>query len=421
MKSILTLILVLFSINAHAVSYWASAGNLSQNNTDYVYALTSNRDGNVFASSWAVGIYKGNSGSWNLSGLSGKRVSDLFTSPTGVIFGYSHTTSIAYIHRSTDNGATWQDVYVRNFANNYAAGGGMVFCADGSIVAAYSVTVGPTIGDVAIYVFKSTDNGNTWNQKFVFGTGFVGGMKLLADGRILMGTSLGGVIQSTNNGESWTNLSSFPSIFIHNVMQGPDGEIYVCDAYGPNRSLDNGASFTAVSPLVSGNMIEASFVDSQGNIFISYNHTNVYRSTNKGNTWQQISEGLPGTTTYICSFTELNGKVYAGTNNAGILYFTDNVTGIGNNEIVKSYKLNQNYPNPFNPSTKINFSISKNSYVTLKVFDATGKMVSELVNGNKSAGEHFINFDAAKLSAGVYFYKLEAEGFSETKKMILTK
>jgi len=420
MKLILALILALVSANAYSTSYWASAGNLSQSNTDYVYALTSNRDNNVFASSWAVGIYKGNSGQWNLSGLSGKRISDLFTSPTGVIYGFSKTTSVTYIHRSTDNGATWQDVYTRNFANNYAAGGGMVFCADGSIVAAYSVTVGPTVGDVGTYVFKSTDNGNTWVQKFLFTSGFVGGMKLLADGRILMGTSLAGVKQSTNNGESWTTLGTFPAIYIHNIMQGPDGEIYVCDAYGPNRSLDNGASFTAVSPLVSGNMIEASFVDSQGNIFISYNHTNIYRSTNKGNTWQLINEGLPGTS-FVCSFTELNGKVYAGTNNSGLLYFTDNVTGIVNNEIVKGFELKQNYPNPFNPSTKINFSLEKNSFVALKVYDASGKMTAELVNDFKAAGEHSINFDASNLPAGVYFYKLEADGFTSTKKMILTK
>ncbi|MCH7515666.1 MAG: VCBS repeat-containing protein [Bacteroidetes bacterium] len=91
-----------------------------------------------------------------------------------------------------------------------------------------------------------------------------------------------------------------------------------------------------------------------------------------------------------------------------------------------SYKLQQNYPNPFNPSTKIKFSLSTDSNVSLTIFDILGQEVITLVNGNLAAGSHTINFDAANLNSGMYFYRIDATGvdgtnFSSIKKMILMK
>lgn len=104
-----------------------------------------------------------------------------------------------------------------------------------------------------------------------------------------------------------------------------------------------------------------------------------------------------------------------------------NITTVGinnQNTLVKNFNLEQNYPNPFNPATKINFTLDKAALVTLKVFDVNGKEVSSLIsNKNYSAGSYSMNFEAAKynLNSGVYFYKLEANGFSEVKKMMLIK
>ncbi len=425
-KILITLVLLLALKGAYSVESWEPAGNMSQNNTDWVYTMSANNTGNLFASSWAVGIYKGTaagSTSWNFSGLSGKRISDLFVAPNGDVYGYSHTTSTAYIHRSTDNGASWQDVYVRAFANNYAAGGGMVFASDGSIVAAFSVTVGPTVGDVSTFIFKSTDGGNNWVQKAIINAGFVGGMKLLKDGRIFIGTSLSGVKQSTNNGETWINMNTFAPIFIHNILQDKDDVIYVFDAYGPNRSTDNGLTFVDVTPppAPGGYTIEASFVDSKGNLYLSYNNDNAFRSTDKGETWQPMIQGIPSTT-YICSYTEAGGKVYAGTRNKGAYYLSSIPVGVQNgNGVVNNFRLIQNYPNPFNPTTKIAFSLPKSSFVNLKVMDINGREVAVLLNENTSSGNYEVNFDASNLAGGIYFYKLQAEGFAETKKMILLK
>jgi endoglucanase len=86
-----------------------------------------------------------------------------------------------------------------------------------------------------------------------------------------------------------------------------------------------------------------------------------------------------------------------------------------------SFKLDQNYPNPFNPSTTIQYLVPQRSIVTLKVYNVLGNEIAVLVNEEKGAGVYKINFDASKLASGVYFYKLQANSFIETKEMILLK
>lgn len=89
--------------------------------------------------------------------------------------------------------------------------------------------------------------------------------------------------------------------------------------------------------------------------------------------------------------------------------------------IPSKYSLAQNYPNPFNPSTIINYQLAVNSFVSLKVYDMTGKEVSSLVNEVKNAGYYSVTFDAKNLSSGIYFYSIQAGDFSNTKKMLLVK
>jgi hypothetical protein len=91
------------------------------------------------------------------------------------------------------------------------------------------------------------------------------------------------------------------------------------------------------------------------------------------------------------------------------------------NSIADKFELKQNYPNPFNPTTNITFNVPKNSFVSLKVFDITGREVEKLVSENMAMGNYTVQFDGKNLSSGVYFYKLEAENFSEVKKMSLIK
>jgi hypothetical protein len=90
-------------------------------------------------------------------------------------------------------------------------------------------------------------------------------------------------------------------------------------------------------------------------------------------------------------------------------------------EPVTSYSLNQNYPNPFNPATMISYAIPKDGNVSLKVYDMVGHEVADLVHGYKSAGRYSVNFDASKLSSGMYIYKIQAGTFSSIKKMQVVK
>ena len=92
-----------------------------------------------------------------------------------------------------------------------------------------------------------------------------------------------------------------------------------------------------------------------------------------------------------------------------------------NSEIPDSYSLSQNYPNPFNPATKIKFALPASGFTSLKVYDISGKEISNLLNSNIQAGTYEVLFDATNFSSGAYFYKLESNGYIETKKMFLIK
>jgi hypothetical protein len=88
---------------------------------------------------------------------------------------------------------------------------------------------------------------------------------------------------------------------------------------------------------------------------------------------------------------------------------------------LKTFTIYQNYPNPFNPSTTIGFNLPKTSEVTLKVFNILGEEVATLVSDRLSTGLYSYEWDASKLASGVYLYRLETEGFVQTRKMILMR
>jgi lysophospholipase L1-like esterase len=95
--------------------------------------------------------------------------------------------------------------------------------------------------------------------------------------------------------------------------------------------------------------------------------------------------------------------------------------GINSIKTIDGYALGQNYPNPFNPSTNFSFIFPTESFVSLKVFDALGREVSILLSEQLSAGKYLRQWDARGLASGVYFYRLQAGSFSETKKLMLLR
>ncbi|MDH3267473.1 MAG: T9SS type A sorting domain-containing protein [Ignavibacteria bacterium] len=89
--------------------------------------------------------------------------------------------------------------------------------------------------------------------------------------------------------------------------------------------------------------------------------------------------------------------------------------------IPETYSLSQNYPNPFNPSTSISFTLTKITFVTLKIYNVLGNEITTLVNQNMPGGKHEIKFNANRLPSGVYLYTITAGDFVDTKKMLLMK
>lgn len=92
-----------------------------------------------------------------------------------------------------------------------------------------------------------------------------------------------------------------------------------------------------------------------------------------------------------------------------------------NNTDPVAFELFNNYPNPFNPVTSIKYSIPKDDFVTLKIYDLKGELITTLVNENQIKGEYEVNFNAKKYASGVYFYVLESGQFIKSKKMVLIK
>ena len=179
-----------------------------------------------------------------------------------------------------------------------------------------------------------------------------------------------------------------------------------------------------------------------GAFFAGGANKGVYFSDNNGTTWKYV--GLDKVGINFLSAVEAPssgsmGKTAASTSVVYAITFIDGIhgfttstipTSVGDEktQMATSYQLHQNYPNPFNPSTHLQFSIpvrpaggSNLQFVKLKVFDVLGREVATLVNEQKGPGTYTVNWNAAGLSSGIYFYRLEAGVFVDVKKMILMK
>ncbi len=158
----------------------------------------------------------------------------------------------------------------------------------------------------------------------------------------------------------------------------------------------------------------------------------IHKTINGGSNW---GYQIPDTSIHVFSydfikFTDrLKGWAYSSISSSGGVHtktggldttiYTD--INSNSNEVVSSFKLHQNYPNPFNPATIINYRLSINSFINLKVYDLQGKEVQTLVNKKQSAGSYSVKFNGTNLSSGIYFYTFQSESYKETKKMILVK
>jgi len=261
--------------------------------------------------------------------------------------------------------------------------------------------VSPTIGNASLYdaVFLtpnkafssgetsgiSTNGGSNWSTLLNL-SGLRGISNFDSNNVMACGTLEAGIVKSTNGGLNW--------IKVYNSSQADT--IYNSIKY-----------FDINNALAAGN---------KGRII---------KTTNGGVNWGLQYSGV---NTHLKRVFFINSQTGWISGDSSVILKTTNgggdvITNVSthNSLTTDNYSLSQNYPNPFNPGTVISYQLPVVSYISLIVYDVLGNEVKSLVNEKQNAGSYSVEFNAAALPSGVYFYKLVTEKFSETKKMILVK
>jgi len=250
-------------------------------------------------------------------------------------------------------------------------------------------------------------------------------------GTELFAGCMGGVFKSTDDGTTWVysrNGITFPAILSMAVSTNAGGAttIFAAGDSGVYRSTDDGANWNDVSSGMASHYVFSLAVEGNGtNAPILYAGTytaGVFCSTDNGDTWTSVSEGLGDK--WVWSLHVGSKFLFAGTQGGGVWRRPlSELTGVARQESARAtrFVLGQNYPNPFNPTTTIAFSVPTRSYVTLKIFDFLGREVATLASSILAEGNYTRQWDAGGLASGVYFCRLRAGSFSETKKLVLLR
>jgi ligand-binding sensor domain-containing protein len=243
-----------------------------------------------------------------------------------------------------------------------------------------------------------------------------------AGGAALLGTDIG-LYRYNQAAQVWAPLTTFttPSIPINALFDF--NALYVAtQGSGIYKSTDRGVSWTAVNTGLTGDALIVKSMSNSGSAILAATNDGVYRSTNDGASWTRMNQGLPPFL-FVSSSVRILSDVFIGTAQGVWRRDSQNFLSVPQQLAAKaaSFALEQNYPNPFNPTTGIRYQVSGTSDVRLEVFDMLGRKVSTLVNERQAAGAYQVSFNAANLSSGVYFYKLQAGSFTETRKMMLIK
>ena len=240
----------------------------------------------------------------------------------------------------------------------------------------------------------------------------------------------GSILRTTNGGTTWTSESSGTTDNLYGVsfIDANNGTI-VGESGIILRTTNGGTNWTLQSSGTTNQLNGVSFTDANtgtvigGIAFLDNYVGTILRTTNGGTNWTLQSSGTTSVL-YGVFFIDANNGWTVGTNGTILRTTNGGVTFVveeKDDEAPAEFLLFQNYPNPFNSSTTINYSITQSVLVTLKVYDVLGTELETLVNENKTVGTYDLNWNAAILPSGVYFYRIQAGEFAQTRKMILLK
>ncbi|MCB0742462.1 MAG: SMP-30/gluconolactonase/LRE family protein [Ignavibacteriae bacterium] len=202
------------------------------------------------------------------------------------------------------------------------------------------------------------------------------------------------------------------------VNDSQEHKIYVWDVVNDSTITNKKLFFTI--PIFFG-YADGMKIDTSGNIYCTCSNA-VWIISPAGEQIGKIE--LPvNNSASNCTWGDNDRKTLFITAGKSVYKIRPLLTGIKNQSSTLPEKilLYQNYPNPFNPTTSINYSLPKKSYISLKVFNLLGKEVKTLYEGIREAGDYTSTFSGKRLSSGVYYYRLESENFNGTKKLLIIK
>jgi hypothetical protein len=266
-------------------------------------------------------------------------------------------------------------------------------------------------------VYKSTDNGNSWTE---IGPGIAADARItsiVASGdNIFAGSASNGVFKWTNSGTSWTTINTNLADTHISQLMVLENKLLAVTLTGVFISDNSGTNWEA-NPSILDNI--NCFVAVNDQLIAGTDDDGAYLSLDNDITWSPFSSGMPSDTR-IWSLTINKDGIFAGTS-SGIWFLSSPNNVNVERENSTSFTLKQNYPNPFNTSTTISFAIPSKSFVSLKIFDLQGREVATIISEEISEGYYTRKWNAAGLSGGIYFYRLQAGSYSETKKLILVR
>ncbi len=249
---------------------------------------------------------------------------------------------------------------------------------------------------------------------------------------------------SSDNGISWSKVDSPIPSGIYGINYSDTVSILTClyadsphlivgmraynyySAYKPAGGciyhlVDKDSNWVVADSALSGKQVFC--LTGIGKDVFAATTTGIFHSSDYGTTWSEMNSGLldKNVTSMV-----INGSYLYVATSSGIWKFSlSEITSVKNERTVhetpSGFILSQNFPNPFNPATTISYSIPQANFVTIKVYDVLGKEVAILVNEVKSIGNYNVKFNASILTSGIYFYRMQAGNFVETKKLIVLK
>jgi len=333
--------------------------------------------------------------SWNL-GYYVSYYMAIFATGTSVFLG-----STEGVVRSTDSGANWTVVLPGIIVSAFAASGNDLYA-----------------GGVGT-IFVSTDNGNTWGTST---TGLPNNRwlrHLAASGTNVFAGTDEGLFRSTNSGTTWTQSALTGSGITALATAGTS--VFAGRSDGIYRSTDGGNSWTQVVRTTFPVTVTAIEIIGRS-VFAGAAYGGFIVSNDNGTNWTPANDGF---TSYNVGSLAASGTYLFAATDQGIWRrpLSELITGVEEiaSGLPEGFSLEQNYPNPFNPSTTIEFALPKSALVTLRVYDLLGRQVGELVNEKLAPGNYKTQWDASNFSSGVYFYRLEAGDFVDTKKLLLLR